>query len=41
MPANWPSCCELAELLRIVTDEVMQYIPGFVSANIHLGTDNT
>jgi heme-degrading monooxygenase HmoA len=32
---------ELAELLRIATDEVMRYIPGFISANIHLSTDGT
>jgi antibiotic biosynthesis monooxygenase (ABM) superfamily enzyme len=30
---------QLAELLRVATDEVMRYIPGFVSANIHLSTD--
>jgi len=31
----------LAELLRIATEEVMRYLPGFVSANIHLSTDGT
>jgi heme-degrading monooxygenase HmoA len=32
---------ELAGLLTTATDEVMQYVPGFVSANIHLSTDGT
>jgi heme-degrading monooxygenase HmoA len=32
---------ELAELLAIATDEVMQHLPGFISANIHLATDGT
>lgn len=32
---------ELAELLRIATDEVMRYLPGFISANIHLSADGT
>ena len=31
----------LAELLTIATDEVVQHLPGFVSANIHLSTDRT
>ena len=30
---------ELAELLKVATDEVMRYIPGFISANIHLSMD--
>lgn len=30
---------DLAELLTIATDEVMQHLPGFISANIHLSTD--
>jgi quinol monooxygenase YgiN len=29
---------ELAELLSVATDEVMRYLPGFVSANIHVST---
>jgi quinol monooxygenase YgiN len=32
---------ELAGLLTAATDEVMQHVPGFVSANIHLSTDGT
>ena len=32
---------ELAELLRVATDEVMRYLPGFVSANIHVSTDGS
>jgi quinol monooxygenase YgiN len=32
---------EVAALLVTVTEEVMQYLPGFVSANIHLSTDGT
>ena len=32
---------ELAGLLTTATDEVMQHVPGFVSANIHLSTDGT
>lgn len=32
---------ELAELLRIATDDVMADLPGFISANIHLSTDGT
>jgi quinol monooxygenase YgiN len=31
----------LAELLTVATDEVMRYLPGFVSANIHLSTDSS
>ena len=31
----------LTELLTIATDEVVQHLPGFVSANIHLSTDRT
>lgn len=30
---------ELANVLIRATDEVMQHLPGFVSANIHVSTD--
>jgi quinol monooxygenase YgiN len=30
---------ELAEALTAATESVMQHIPGFISANIHLSTD--
>jgi quinol monooxygenase YgiN len=32
---------ELADLLTAATEDVMQHIDGFVSANIHLSTDGT
>lgn len=32
---------ELAALLSGATEEVMQHIPGFISANIHLSSDRT
>src|ERR1700744_4747950 len=32
---------ELADLLIAATEEVMQHIDGFISANIHLSTDRT
>jgi quinol monooxygenase YgiN len=32
---------QLADLLTAATEEVMQHIDGFVSANIHLSTDGT
>jgi heme-degrading monooxygenase HmoA len=32
---------ELAELLQRSTDEVMQHLDGFRSANIHVSTDGT
>jgi quinol monooxygenase YgiN len=32
---------ELVDLLSAATDDVMQHIDGFVSANIHLSTDGT
>ncbi|WP_343709058.1 antibiotic biosynthesis monooxygenase [Mycobacterium sp.] len=32
---------ELADLLITATDEVMQHIDGFISANIHLSSDGT
>jgi len=32
---------ELAELLTAATEDVMQHIDGFISANIHLSTDGT
>lgn len=31
----------LADLLTAATDEVMQHVDGFISANIHLSTDGT
>lgn len=32
---------QLAELLTAATDEVMQHVPGFITANIHLSADRT
>jgi heme-degrading monooxygenase HmoA len=32
---------ELAEMLRVATEETMQFVPGFISANIHVSTDGT
>jgi heme-degrading monooxygenase HmoA len=32
---------ELVEVLSAATDAVMQHLPGFISANIHLSTDGT
>jgi heme-degrading monooxygenase HmoA len=32
---------ELAELLRVATEEKMRFVPGFISANIHISTDGT
>jgi quinol monooxygenase YgiN len=32
---------QLADLLIAATEEVMQHVDGFISANIHLGTDGT
>jgi quinol monooxygenase YgiN len=32
---------QLVDLLTAATDEVMQHIDGFISANIHLSTDGT
>src|SRR6201996_8121119 len=32
---------ELADLLIAATEDVMQHIDGFISANIHLSTDGT
>lgn len=32
---------ELADALIVATNEVMQHIDGFVSANIHLSSDGT
>lgn len=32
---------ELADVLRRATEEKMQFVPGFVSANIHVSTDGT
>jgi heme-degrading monooxygenase HmoA len=33
--------CELAESLRVATEETMRFVPGFISANIHVSTDGT
>ena len=32
---------ELTDLLTAATEDVMQHIDGFISANIHLSTDGT
>ena len=32
---------ELADALTAATEEVMQHVEGFISANIHLSTDGT
>ena len=32
---------ELAELLRVATEQTMRFVPGFISANIHVSTDGT
>ena len=32
---------ELAEKLRLATEETMRFVPGFISANIHVSTDRT
>jgi len=32
---------ELAELLSRATEETMRFVPGFISANIHVSTDGT
>jgi heme-degrading monooxygenase HmoA len=32
---------ELTELLRVATDEKMQFVPGFISANIHVSINGT
>ena len=32
---------QLADLLTAATEEVMQHIDGFITANIHLSTDGT
>jgi quinol monooxygenase YgiN len=32
---------ELAKLLRVATEETMRFVPGFVSANIHLSADGS
>ena len=34
-------CQILADLLTVATDEVMQHLDGFISANIHLSSDRT
>jgi heme-degrading monooxygenase HmoA len=32
---------ELAEQLRLATEKTMRFVPGFISANIHVSTDGT
>jgi heme-degrading monooxygenase HmoA len=32
---------ELAERLRVATEEKMRFVPGFISANIHVSIDGT
>jgi hypothetical protein len=32
---------ELAEVLTTATDDVMQHVPGFISANIHISADGS
>jgi heme-degrading monooxygenase HmoA len=32
---------ELADLLSRATEETMRFVPGFISANIHVSTDGT
>lgn len=32
---------ELAGLLREATEQTMRFVPGFISANIHVSTDGT
>jgi heme-degrading monooxygenase HmoA len=32
---------ELAELLEAATEQAMRYVPGFISANIHLSADGS
>jgi heme-degrading monooxygenase HmoA len=32
---------ELAELLSRATEKTMRFVPGFISANIHVSTDGT
>lgn len=32
---------DVVALLRKATEDVMRYLPGFISANIHLSTDGT
>lgn len=32
---------ELAHLLGAATEQTMRYVPGFISANIHVSTDRT
>src|ERR1700749_2211014 len=32
---------ELTDLLTVATEDVMQHIDGFISANIHVSTDGT
>src|ERR1700734_4608 len=41
LPRPPERAAELAELLRLATEEKMQFVPGFVSANIHVSTDGT
>lgn len=32
---------ELADLLRDATEQTMRYVPGFISANLHVSADRT
>jgi quinol monooxygenase YgiN len=32
---------ELAEALRVATEETVRFVPAFISANIHVSTDGT
>ena len=32
---------ELADLLRDATEQTMRYVPGFISANLHVSIDGT
>ncbi len=32
---------ELARVLREATEQTMRYVPGFISANIHVSTDGS
>src|SRR6201998_1486649 len=32
---------ELGEALRVATEETVRFVPGFISANIHVSTDGT
>ena len=32
---------ELTDLLRTATEQTMRYVPGFISANLHVSADGT